>query len=97
MLIQPPSNSHAIPLVAPEPPKPQKPILRRLIGILSRGRTGKRQEFDLIGVWPPDRNGMIQISITSTSQHNLSPSVFLEMPVEQARGMARYILERTGE
>lgn len=70
----------------------QKPIIQRFVGILSRGRKGKRQEFDMVGVWPPDRNGIVQISVGGCE---CSPTTYLEMPVEHARAMARYILERT--
>jgi len=67
-----------------------KAIQQPITGLVRVGPHGQTSEFDRVGVFPTDGNGLVFIGITG----GVKP-VYLTLTAEQARNLAGLILERT--
>jgi hypothetical protein len=66
------------------------PIMRKIGGVARVGANGTRRWFDMVGVFPPDRNGMVQIAVTGDGK-----PMFFDLGRDDARRLALLILDRT--
>jgi hypothetical protein len=60
-----------------------EPIFRPLTGIVQVGPKGKPHDFDRVGVYPPDRNGLMEIVITGDGK-----AVYITLQHGQAEALA---------